>query len=228
MITSQEIHDTQFSVARKGYSPDEVDALLVKLEEDLKGYETLSNDHQALKRSYNELLTKARAVALKNEEYRGSEFAIGQAMKEAQQIRQKSEIDAQARAEAIISEAKAKAANIVEDAQAEAKVTLEKIDRRIAEEEAHLQEAKLSSAKFFDVVRNLCLSQIEKLSSISGAVKPEEAEVAPEVSEIFETPAESDADDAMRIQEADAYGIYADAAALDSDNTQIFSFSMDS
>lgn len=225
MITWQEIHDKQFSVARKGYNPDEVDEFLVKLEQDLKGYESLSNDFQALKKNYNNLLAKARAVALKNEEYRGSEFAIGQAMKEAQQIRQKSEVDAQARADAIIAEAKAKADSIVSEAKAKAAAAIDQIDRRVAEEEARLQEAKLSSAKFIDTVRTICAAQMVKLDKIATGVRPAQPEaVAP--AEEPAAPVES-ADDAMRIQAADNSGIDAvpAAASLESDNTQVFSFS---
>lgn len=220
MTTWQEIHDKQFTIARKGYNPDEVDDLLVKIEQELRDYESLSNDYQTLKKSYNELLTKARAVALKNEEYRGSEFAIGQAMKEAQQIRQKSEIDAQARADSIISAAKSQAADILDDAKAKAENAIAQIDSRIVEEETRLQEAKLSAAKFLDTVRTLCMAQLAKLDAIAKSThRSVPAEPA--------APAAEAADDAMRIQAEEISGVEAEpeAEALNSDNTQVFSFS---
>lgn len=188
MITPQEIRGKGFeTVLFKGYEMGAVDDYM----------DTLANEVAALQTEIITLKTKMKVLVDKIEEYRSSQDAISMTMVQAQQISAQTESDARARAASIIAEAEAKAASAIGD-----------IDDRIALEEVRLQEAKLSTAKFFDSVRALCKGQLANMDALGMGVKP----VA--------------GDDAMRIQAAEISGANAApaAASFDSDNTQVFSF----
>ena len=191
MITPQEIRGKGFeTVLFKGYEMGAVDDYM----------DTMANEVAALQTEIITLKTKMKVLVDKIEEYRSNQDAISTTMVQAQQISAQTESDARARAANIIAEAEAKAAAAIGD-----------IDDRIALEEARLQEAKLSTAKFFDSVRALCKGQLANLDALGMGSKP------------------SVSDDAMRIQ-AEVTGASAApaAASFDSDSTQVFSFSKES
>jgi len=191
MITPQEIREQGFeTVLFKGYDTDMVDEYM----------DTLANEVASLQTEIITLKTKMKVLVDKIEEYRSNQDAISNSLVQAYQISAQTENDARARAASIVAEAEAKAA-----------ATLGDIDDRIAREEARLQEAKISTAKFFDSVRALCqrqLSSMDTLGLSSAAAKP------------------AVSNDAMRIQNAEIIGetAAASAASFDSDNTQVFSF----
>ena len=188
MITPQEIRGKGFeTVLFKGYEMGAVDDYM----------ETVANEVAALQAEIVTLKTKMKVLVDKIEEYRSSQDAISMTMVQAQQISAQTESDARARAASIIAEAEAKASAAIGD-----------IDERIALEEARLQEAKLSTVKFFDSVRALCKGQLANLDALGMGSKSSVSE------------------DAMRIQAAESFGINAApaAASFDSENTQVFSF----
>ncbi len=188
MITPQEIRGKGFDTTLfKGYDMGSVDDYM----------ETLANEFASMQAEIITLKTKMKVLVDKIEEYRSNQDAISMTMVQAQQISAQTESDARARAASIIAEAEAKASAAISD-----------IDDRIALEEARLQEAKLSTVKFFDSVRALCKGQLANLDALGMGSKPAANE------------------DAMRIQAADIFGINAApaAASFDSENTQVFSF----
>lgn len=192
MTTPQDIRGKGFDKARAmfgGYDMGAVDDYL----------EVLANDFEALQRENAALKGKMKVLVDKIEEYRANESALNAAILSAQKLSVQIENDARARSQAIVSEAEAKAASI-----------LGGIDDRIAQEESRLQAAKLSTAKFFETVREMCQKQLDTLDTISAASR---------------LSAENDAE-AIRIP-AEPAAPASKPASVDAGNTQVFSFVKD-
>lgn len=192
MTTPQEIREKSFDKARSmfgGYDMATIDEYL----------DELANDFEAMQKENLVLKSKMKVLVDKIEEYRTNESALNQAILSAQKLSVQIENDARARSQAIVSEAEAKAASI-----------LGGIDDRIAQEESRLQAAKLSSAKFFDTVREMCQKQLDTLDTISAASR---------------LSAEKDAE-AIRIP-AEPADPASNPASVDAGNTQVFSFVKD-
>lgn len=162
--------------------------------------DSLAAELAAIQKENSALKAKMKVLVDKIEEYRSNESALNMAILSAQKLSVQIESDARSRAAAIVSEAEAKAA-----------ATLGGIDERIAQEESRLQQAKLSSAKFFESVRELCQKQLSNLDSISTASRSVKYDAA--VAE-------------ARIQNENV-AAKADADPLDNGNTQVFMFSKD-
>ena len=183
MITPQNIREKTFEkTVFSGYDMGPVDDFLETLADEIG---TLQKENAALK-------AKMKVLVDKIEEYRSNEAALNAAILSAQKLSVQIESDARVRAASIISEAENKAA-----------ATISSIDERIAVEESRLQAAKISTAKFFDNVRELCKKQISSLDTISVAARDTLG-------------ADKSADDALRIPAVDQ------SAA---DHTQVFKFS---
>lgn len=200
MTTPQDIRGKGFDKARAmfgGYDMGAVDDYL----------EVLANDFEALQRENAALKGKMKVLVDKIEEYRSDESALNKAILSAQKLSVQIENDARTRSAAIVSEAEAKAASI-----------LGGIDERIAQEEARLQAAKLSTAKLIDSVRALCQKQLNNLDAIgiaTGAAASNAAPTAVPSAEEIRIPAADIIEDA-RVSEPNP---------LDAGNTQVFMFS---
>lgn len=192
MTTPQEIREKSFDKARSmfgGYDMGVIDDYL----------EELADDFEALQKENAVLKGKMKVLVDKIEEYRANESALNAAILSAQKLSVQIENDARARSQAIVSEAEAKAASI-----------LGGIDDRIAQEESRLQAAKLSTAKFFETVREMCQKQLDTLDTIGAASRLSSDKDA----EAIRIPAEP-ADPASK------------PASVDAGNTQVFSFVKD-
>ena len=190
MTTPQEIREKSFDKARSmsgGYDMVAIDDYL----------DELANDFEALQKENAVLKGKMKVLVDKIEEYRNNESALNMAILSAQKLSVQIENDARARAQTIVSEAEAKASAL-----------LGGIDERIALEESRLQAAKLSSAKFFDSVREMCQKQLDTLDTISAASRLGSDKAA----EAIRIPAEPAAPT---------------PAPVDAGNTQVFSFVKD-
>lgn len=153
MITPQEIRDKTFEKSVfSGYDMGPVDDFL----------ETVAGEIEAMQKELASTKAKMKVLVDKIEEYRSNENAVNAAILSAQKLSVQIESDARVRAASIISEAENKAA-----------ATISSIDERIALEESRLQEAKLSSAKFFDNIREMCKKQLSALDAISNATREE-------------------------------------------------------
>ena len=192
MTTPQEIREKSFDKARSmfgGYDMATIDEYL----------EDLANDFEALQKENVALKSKMKVLVDKIEEYRTNESALNMAILSAQKLSVQIENDARSRSASIVSEAEAKAAAL-----------LGNIDDRIAQEEARLQAAKLSSAKFFESARDLCQKQLQTLDSLSGAAR---AEVSKQAEQI-------------RIPKEQSAPV-SEPSSMDSGNTQVFNFVKD-
>lgn len=192
MTTPQEIREKSFDKARSMFGGYEMGVIDDYLEE-------LANDFEALQKENAVLKGKMKVLVDKIEEYRTNESALNMAILSAQKLSVQIENDARTRSSAIVAEAESKAAAL-----------LGNIDERIAQEEARLQAAKLSSAKFFESVREMCQKQLDTLDTISTASRLGSDRSA----EAIRIPAE---------QAAPA----ASPASVDAGNTQVFSFVKD-
>ena len=140
MITAQDIREKTFHNAARGYNKTEVDEFLDEIVADLT---TLAKENAAMK-------SKMKVLVDKVEEYRSTEDSMRLALLSAQKMGSQIENDAQAKADAIVAQARESA---------------ERITRRasdgIANEEAKLEEAKKATSKFFEHMRTVCEKQIE-------------------------------------------------------------------
>lgn len=195
MTTPQEIREKVFEKAVfNGYDMASVDEFM----------DTLANELTSLQKENAALKAKMKVLVDKIEEYRSNENALNMAMLSAQKLSVQIESDARSRATAIVNEA---------DAQAAA--TIGSIDERVAQEEARLQAAKISTAKFLDSALTMCRQQLDRLEAISVASRDE---LNTEAVEEVRIPMETVEIDPTPIAEPDP---------IEAGNTQVFSFSKD-
>ena len=146
MTTAQDIREKTFEKSFNGYNMNQVDDFLDQLAADITA---LTKENASLK-------SKMRVLVEKVEEYRTTEDSMRSALLSAQKTGAQIESDAQARADAIVAEARDAA---------------DRISRRsadgIANEEAKLAEAKKATDKFFDHMRLVCQKQIEFYDKLS-------------------------------------------------------------
>ena len=196
MTTPQEIREKVFEKAiLNGYDMAGVDDFMDTIATEIG---TLQKENAALK-------AKMKVLVDKIEEYRNNESALNMAMLSAQKLSVQLESDARSRATAIVN-----------DAEAQAAATIGGIDERVAQEEARLQAAKISTAKFLDTALSMCRQQLDRLEAINVAsreelgldVQVEEERIPEEEIEIDTTPV-------------------AEPDPLEAGNTQVFSFSKD-
>lgn len=186
MTSPQDIREKTFEKAVfGGYEMGAVDDYM----------DSLAAELGAIQKENSALKAKMKVLVDKIEEYRTNESALNMAILSAQKLSVQIESDARSRAAAIVSEAEAKAA-----------ATIGSIDERIAQEEDRLQKAKLSSAKFFETMKELCQKQLANLDSISAASRSVKYDAAP-----------ADA----RIQN-ESNSAKAEADQPDNGNTQVF------
>lgn len=197
MTTPQDIREKVFEKAVfNGYDMGEVDDFMEALADELG---TLQKENSALK-------AKMKVLVDKIEEYRGNEGAINQTLLSAQKLSAQIESDARVRAASIIAEAEAKAAD-----------TVGGIEDRAITQEARLQAAKISTAKFLEKARTMCKEQLANLDAITAATR-EELAVETSAAQEERIPEEN-----IEIEPKPAVS----SEELDNGNTQVFLFSKD-
>lgn len=197
MTTPQDIREKVFEKAVfNGYDIASVEDFM----------DSIATEIGLLQKENASLKAKMKVLVDKIEEYRNNESALNMAMLSAQKLSVQIESDARSRATAIVNEA---------DAQAAA--TIGGIDERVAQEEARLQAAKISTAKFIDNAISMCRQQLERLEAINTASR-EELNRKASFEEEIRIPEENIIADPIPVAEPDP---------LESGNTQVFSFSKD-
>lgn len=201
MATPQEIREKVFEKAVfNGYDMAAVDDFM----------DSIATEIGLLQKENTALKAKMKVLVDKIEEYRNNESALNMAMLSAQKLSVQIESDARSRATAIVNEA---------DAQAAA--TIGSIDERVAQEEARLQAAKISTAKFLDTALSMCRQQLDRLEAINTASREElntKAEPKAAFEEEIRIPEKNIIADPIPVAEPDP---------LEAGNTQVFSFSKD-
>ena len=162
MISPQEIRTVTFDKVMRGYRPEDVDALLQQLAQQMEQL-------QAEKESTEK---KLYVLAQKVEEYRKDEDNLKTALLNAQRM-----------GENVIKEAKQKAESILREAGIKAEDITRAALEQVSEEQLELERVKAEVAQFKNSVLSLYKQHIESLSTLPGdeAEEAEEEEtVSPE------------------------------------------------
>lgn len=154
MISPQEIRTVTFDKVMRGYRPEDVDALLQQLAQQMEQL-------QAEKESAEK---KLYVLAQKVEEYRKDEDNLKTALLNAQRM-----------GENVIKEAKQKAESILREAGIKSEDITRAALEQVNEEQLELERVKAEVAQFKNSVLSLYKQHIESLSTLPGD-EPEEAE----------------------------------------------------
>lgn len=181
MISPQEIRTVTFDKVMRGYRPEDVDALLQQLAQQME-------ELQAEKESTEK---KLYVLAQKVEEYRKDEDNLKTALLNAQRM-----------GENVIKEAKQKAESILREAGIKAEDITRAAVEQVSEEQLELERVKAEVAQFKNNVLSLYKQHIESLSTLPGdepeepeeesvpAEEPAKSEVAPAAPQEAEAPEE--------------------------------------
>lgn len=155
MFTPQEVSEHAFPKASfGGYNMAAVDEFLDQLTED---YTSLYKENASLK-------AKMKVLADSLEEYRATEKGMRRALLAAQQA-----------ADEMVKEAESRKSELLRDAEADAQAKISELRRQVADEEARLVAAQAATADFVAQVRESCKKQeeyLDTLSSITASAAP--------------------------------------------------------
>ena len=164
MITAQDIREKTFTKQFNGYSMSQVDEFL----------DEIAADISAMAKENAALTAKMRVLVEKIEEYRQTEDSMRLALLSAQKMGAQVESEAQEKADAILAEARQTASRLTSHAT-----------QGIANEEAKLEEAKKTTARFIEHMRLVLEKQLEFYDKLGRAnlvpdPSPAEAPAKPE------------------------------------------------
>lgn len=165
MISPQEIRTVTFDKVMRGYRPEDVDALLQQLAQQMEQL-------QAEKESAEK---KLYVLAQKVEEYRKDEDNLKTALLNAQRM-----------GENVIKEAKQKAESILREAGIKSEDITRAALEQVSEEQLELERVKAEVAQFKNNVLSLYKQHIESLSTLPGD-EPEEPETPAEAEPFGQT-----------------------------------------
>lgn len=177
MITAKDIQKKKFEKVKFGYSPEEVDAFLSQIENDLR----------LMQQDLDDANDKVQLLADKVREYKDSEEDLKNALlfaqKQARQIVQ----DAQAKADAIEADARASVDSVKSQAMVDSEMQLKNIQEQLAAENASLVTAQRQVSDFKKVLFDMYKKHLELISSLpeSAAETAEDGEEV-EVIEVYE------------------------------------------
>lgn len=167
MITAKDIHKKKFEKVKFGYSPEEVDAFLAQLENDLR----------LMQQNLDESNDKVQLLADKVREYKETEDDLKNALLGAQ--KQAREVIAKAEEEAaqITEQAKASVDSVKSEALVSSEEQLKLVTERVEAQKAALTATKQHVSSFKQALFDLYKQHLELIASI------------PEDDGAFDTPA---------------------------------------
>lgn len=165
MISPQEIRSVTFDKVMRGYRPEDVDAFLQQVAQDM---EQLAADNADKEK-------KMYILAEKIEEYRRDEDNLKTALLNAQRM-----------GESVIREAKQKAESILREAGIRADTLTRVAQEQSEEQQQELERVKAEVANFKNTLLAMYKQHIELISGLPGEEEPEEEKVEP-VAEAVET-----------------------------------------
>lgn len=184
MISPQEIRSVTFDKVMRGYRPEDVDAFLQQVAQDM---EQLAADNADKEK-------KLYILAEKIEEYRRDEDNLKTALLNAQRM-----------GESVIREAKQKAESILREAGIRADTLTRVAQEQCEEEQQELERVKAEVAHFKNTLLAMYKQHIELISGLPGDEEPETEEPAQEQeSAVQEEPAQPAASEAEPAQEPEA------------------------
>lgn len=188
MLTPEQLESVSFGKKfGGGYNTEDVDSFLEPLFAD---YITLYNENASLR-------SKLRVLVTKLEEYRNAEVSMKEAI-----------INTQKTCDAQISETQAKCAAMIGDAEAAAA----EADKKIAAEEARVEEARLVAARQIIDLQNQLESCVRLLTEIRESHRP--------VGPVEEAPSEENADAIAEEISATMEALVNDPQAQEASQTQ--------
>lgn len=175
MITAKDIHQKKFEKVKFGYSPEEVDAFLSQIENDLR----------LMQQDLDDANDKVQLLADKVREYKDSEEDLKNAMIFAQKQARQIVTEAQEKASAMESEAQAAVESAKSQAVIDGETQLKNIEAKLAEENAALANAKSQVVDFKKALFDMYKKHLELISSLPDSAEPAEEEEV-EIVEVYE------------------------------------------
>ncbi len=210
MITAKDIQKKKFEKVKFGYSPEEVDAFLSQIENDLR----------LMQQDLDDSNEKIQLLADKVREYKDSEEDLKNALLLAQKQARQVVAEAQEKAAAIEAEARASVDSVKSQALLDSETQLKNITAQLERENASLVTTQHQVADFkrtlFDMYKQH-LELISRLPETAEELSDEDTEEVVEIIEVEEeeVPAETAAPAAAPAPAAEPEAATAANAAFD-------------
>lgn len=185
MITAKDVQKKKFEKVKFGYSPEEVDAFLSQIENDLR----------LMQQDMDDSNEKIQLLADKVREYKDTEEDLKNALLLAQRQARQVIAEAQEKADAIEAEARASVENVKSQALADSEESLRQTNEELAKNKAALERTKKQVAEFKQTLFGLYKQHLEMISRLPDSVdEDEEYEEVEVVEETADAAAETAAD----------------------------------
>lgn len=210
MITAKDIQKKKFEKVKFGYSPEEVDAFLSQIENDLR----------LMQQDLDDSNEKIQLLADKVREYKDSEEDLKNALLLAQKQARQVVAEAQEKAAAIEAEARASVDSVKSQALLDSETQLKNITAQLERENASLVTTQHQVADFKRTLFDMYKQHLELISRLPETVEELSDEDTEEVVEIIEVeeeeaPAETAAPAAAPAPAAEPEAATAANAAFD-------------
>lgn len=177
MITAKDIQKKKFEKVKFGYSPEEVDAFLSQIENDLR----------LMQQDLDDANDKVQILADKVREYKDSEEDLKNAMIFAQKQARQIVAEAQEKANAMESEAQAAVESAKSQAVIDGETQLKNIEAKLEQENAALANAKSQVAAFKKSLFDMYKQHLELITGLPGSAEDAaEDEEEVEIIEVYE------------------------------------------
>ena len=178
MITAKDIQKKKFEKVKFGYSPEEVDAFLSQIENDLR----------LMQQDLDDSNDKIQLLADKVREYKDSEEDLKNALLLAQKQARQVISEAQEKAAAIEAEARASVDSVKSKALLDSETQLRNITAQLAQENASLVTTQHQVADFKRALFDMYKQHLELISRLPDSPEDleEETEEVVEVIEVEE------------------------------------------
>ena len=186
MITAKDVQKKKFEKVKFGYSPEEVDAFLSQIENDLR----------LMQQDMDDSNEKIQLLADKVREYKDTEEDLKNALLLAQRQARQVIAEAQEKADAIEAEARASVETVKSQALADSEKSLRQTNEELAKNKAALERTKKQVAEFKQTLFSLYKQHLEMISRLPDSVDEEEEYEEVEEVEVVEETAEPAAENA--------------------------------
>lgn len=183
MITAKDIQKKKFEKVKFGYSPEEVDAFLSQIENDLR----------LMQQDLDDSNDKIQLLADKVREYKDSEEDLKNALLLAQKQARQVVAEAEEKANAIVSEARNSVDSVKSQALIDSETQLKNISAQLAQENASLVRTQHQVADFKRALFDMYKQHLALISSLPDSPDDLEEETE-EVVEIVEVEEEAPAE----------------------------------
>ena len=204
MITAKDIQKKKFEKVKFGYSPEEVDAFLSQIE----------NDIRLMQQDLEDSNEKIQLLADKVREYKDTEEDLKNALLLAQRQARQVVAEAEEKAAAIEAEARASVDEVKSQAVKDTESQLTQVQEQLAAEQAVLEETQEEVRAFKQSLFEMYKNHLELISKLPDSV--EDLYEYEEVEETVGEAAEEAAEDAADAADAAAAEAFEDIAAQSS------------